>query len=216
MPHLNRVPAVYWIAAAWLAAALGGVAALSRYESLPGKEGKALSRLPASTEPRPAEERGKFTLVLFAHPKCGCTRATLTELEAILREARGRIMARVHFYRPQGSLPNWSETPLRDRAAGLPGVTVVDDEAGAIARRFGAETSGQTYLYGPDGHLMFEGGITQSRGHEGASPGRALIAEVLQTERPASRKTRPFGCGLFSARERKMYNLKGTEIDDET
>ena len=43
----------------------------------------------------------------------------------------------------------------------------------ARRQRFGAETSGQTLLYDRDGRLLFSGGTTGSRGHDGDNAGFA-------------------------------------------
>ena len=62
------------------------------------------------------------------------------------------------------------------------------DISGDEARRFGAATSGEALLYSPSGKLLFHGGITPSRGHEGGSVGRdALVRCVLDgTPAPAT------------------------------
>ena len=44
-----------------------------------------------------------------------------------------------------------------------------------------AITSGQTLLYDTKGHLVFSGGITGGRGHEGDNTGRESIEKYLQT-----------------------------------
>ena len=53
------------------------------------------------------------------------------------------------------------------------------DDDGAEARRFGAETSGQTLLYDEHGALLFSGGITGARGHAGDNAGRASLVALL-------------------------------------
>ncbi len=83
-----------------------------------------------------------------------------------------------------------------DRAAALHGVTVWTDEDGAEGQRFGAATSGHAVLYGPDGGLLFRGGITGARGHIGDNDGReAVIAHVLKMATAPSR-TDVFGCPI--------------------
>ena len=56
---------------------------------------------------------------------------------------------------------------------------VVNDVEGVEARRFGAQTSGTTSLYSPDGRLLFSGGITSSRGHEGDNAGEDALTQAI-------------------------------------
>ncbi len=65
------------------------------------------------------------------------------------------------------------------------------------AGRFGVKGSGHVLLYQPSGRLVFSGGITPSRGHEGDNPGRAaVISLVLQGRSPVNR-TPVYGCPLL-------------------
>jgi hypothetical protein len=73
---------------------------------------------------------------------------------------------------------------------------VEPDPDGAIAQAFGAYTSGQVLVYGADGGLLFNGGITASRGHEGDNPGRAAIVARLRDQVPAPSTASVFGCAL--------------------
>src|SRR4051812_44154376 len=86
------------LAALWAAGVSAGFFLLDRYAAAPGEGGQPPpswprgSRIPLATD-RP-------TLVLFAHPKCPCTRATIGELAAVMTHARDRLSARVLFYKP--------------------------------------------------------------------------------------------------------------------
>lgn len=73
---------------------------------------------------------------------------------------------------------------------------MVFDPDGVEARRFGAETSGHTLLFGADGHLLFSGGITASRGHSGDNDGENAIVALLNHQIPALTRTLVFGCSL--------------------
>ena len=82
-------------------------------------------------------------------------------------------------------------------ARNLPGAEVRLDRDGVESRRFGAETSGAVRVYSPDGRLVFSGGLTSARGHEGDSEGTIAIAALLAgTSSAASSPT--FGCPLAS------------------
>jgi hypothetical protein len=139
------------------------------------------------------------TLVMLAHPRCVCTRASLMELAEVLARAETKPRTYVLFLRPREFADGWEHTALWRQATALPGTTAVKDDGGLEARRFGAETSGQTMLYGRDGALLFSGGITGARGHAGDNAGRAALLSLLRPASIAQRAlTRVFGCSLFS------------------
>ncbi len=71
------------------------------------------------------------------------------------------------------------------------------DQNAALARRFGAETSGHVILYGPDGKLKFSGGITRSRGDIGDNTGRRALHDLLAERSSAFASNPIFGCPLF-------------------
>ena len=141
-------------------------------------------------------------LVMFAHPRCPCTRASVGELERLLAEAPARCSAKVIFLQPTGMDDEWVESDLWHTASRIPGVTVHRDRSGIEARWFHAETSGQTLLYDRGGRLIFQGGITISRGHAGDNPGRSALLARLRDRTASLAKTPVFGCALFSANDR--------------
>ena len=143
-----------------------------------------------------ARSSDRATLLLFAHPRCVCTRASLAELARIMARFHDRLEARVLFWMPRGAPADWSTGDLWTSAARIPGVAVVRDEDGREASRFAAGTSGEAMLYGREGRLLFAGGITPARAHEGNSFGQERIASLLTTG-AADRADAPvFGCAL--------------------
>ena len=136
------------------------------------------------------------TLLLFAHPHCPCTRATIGELALLMRHAAG-VSATVVFTEPAGVPEDWMETDLGRSASAIPGVKQVRDDRGFEAKNFGATTSGFAVLYAPDGKLLFRGGITDGRGHAGDNEGRSAILSLI-AGRTATATTRVFGCPLFA------------------
>jgi hypothetical protein len=76
------------------------------------------------------------------------------------------------------------------------GVRPRRDPGGRETDRFGVKTSGQVLLYGPEGALQFQGGITAGRGHEGDNAGRAALRALLTGARPADTETFVFGCSM--------------------
>ena len=98
---------------------------------------------------------------------------------------------------PKGHEDGWEQTDFWRTAAGLPGVTVVRDDDGRVAKQFGAATSGQTLLYDASGVLVFSGGITGARAHAGDNLGRRSLVALLNQEPAARTGTNVFGCPLF-------------------
>jgi hypothetical protein len=72
------------------------------------------------------------------------------------------------------------------------------DVNGIESSHFRAFASGHTVLYSRDGRLLFEGGITISRGHEGENLGEDLIASLLNGTATKEAHTPIFGCSLLS------------------
>ena len=181
----------------WLGVVVGGTIAMTRYANSPGAAGEAPVSWPSGSQiPFDAT---RPTLVMFAHPHCPCTRASLGELAVLLARFPRRVNAHVVFLKPEDTDTNWDKTDLWRTAASIPGVTVWKDQAGAEARRFHSQTSGQTLLYGSDGVLQFQGGITLSRGHAGDNPGRSALQELLRQGHSNLVKTPVFGCSLFES-----------------
>jgi hypothetical protein len=139
------------------------------------------------------------TLMVFAHPRCPCTRATLTELNDIVAACPGRADLRVFFRTPQDPTEEWTNTALWRDATALPGAVVTPDPGGALARQFNARTSGHVLLYSAAGRLLFSGGITPSRGQEGDSPGRKAIVSLLRGQFNGTSESEIFGCPIFDS-----------------
>jgi len=182
------------VVAVWAAAILAGMIALTRYSLSPGTLAAAPASWPAAstverTTPLPQ-------LVMIAHPRCACTRASLGELAVLMAHCAGRVLATVIFVRPDGVPAGWENTDLLQSARAIPGVTVLTDAGGREAARFGAATSGQVLLYDAAGRLAFCGGITAGRGHAGDNAGREAL-EALLRGAPARASVPVFGCELF-------------------
>jgi hypothetical protein len=187
----------------WLAGVGAGLWALWAYDNQPGVSASAPGRWPAETALRRAA--GRPTLLLVAHPQCTCTRASLDELAEILARASSvRHKAYVLFLKPSSVDAGWEQTDLWTRAAALPNVTVLRDDDGAEARRFGVETSGQTMLYDDRGTLIYSGGITGSRGHAGENAGELALVALLTHGQAERRTASVFGCSLFSRADQRF------------
>jgi hypothetical protein len=183
------------LAVVWLAVLGLGHSWLLDYQSGPGASGPAPADWPAGSFLRPMA--GRFTLLLFAHPYCPCTRASLEELSWVVARSRGRLDACLLFVRPPGAADGWERTDSWTAAAAIPGVRVAADADGQEARRFGARTSGQVLLYDSGGQLVFRGGITAGRGHQGDNPGRRALLARMAGDEEETGESPVFGCPLF-------------------
>ena len=185
----------------WIGASCGGLVMLAIYANSPGPSQQAVPRWPTDSR-IVLNERG-CTLILFAHPRCPCTRASLGELEKVVARFQGSVTPWVVFFKPSGSDETWDQTDLRKTAEAIPGVHVISDIDGVEARRFNAKTSGQTILYNDLGELLFNGGITLARGHAGDNTGRSAIESYLNGTVPDSCNTPVFGCPIVVSPEQK-------------
>ncbi len=189
-------------AALWLVTVGSIMVGLIGYANSPGRSPAPPPCWPVESQiPRDAS---RPTLVLFAHPRCPCTRSSLGELEVLMGRCQARLSARVLFLKPVNTPDNWTKTELWRKASAIPGVSVHGDDSGAEARRFHSETSGQALLYAPDGRLVFQGGITLSRGHSGDNPGRSAIMAWVLGRGSDAFKTPVFGCPLFGAEDQPI------------
>ena len=181
--------------ALWSIAVATGTAMMWNYANKAGNEGKASLRWPNESQiPR---SRNHPTLVMFAHPRCPCTRASIGELAVLMARCHGKVDAQVLFFKPTGSSENWARTDQWRSAQAIPDVLVRCDDGGTEARRFHVETSGHVLLYSMDDSLLFSGGVTSSRGHAGDNVGRDAITALLNGQLSKLTKAPVFGCSLL-------------------
>jgi len=179
---------------AWTVAIAFGLHSLLAYEGTPGTTGAVPGQWPSTSQIERHPDRP--TLVMLAHPRCPCTRASVAELAQLVARLQGKVDAYVLFLKPRQSGIDWDDTELRRSAAAIPRVTVLSDFDGVEARRFGAETSGHTLLFDLNGRLLFSGGITEFRGHVGDNTGERAIESLVNGHSPARTATSVFGCAL--------------------
>lgn len=194
---MRRIGPVVWAvsAVAWIAATVAGLVWLMSYDNRAGLAAAAPVAWPA--ESHITRDPSGPTLVLLAHPRCDCTRASLNELAELMARAPVHPRAFVVFIKPGRVADEWERTALWTLASRIPGVSVLRDDSGAEASRFGAATSGQTLLYDKSGTLVFSGGVTAARGKEGSSVGTVNILALLGGHAATAETSPVFGCSLF-------------------
>lgn len=191
---LKRKPLVGMAGVVWVLAVVSGFVILTEYQNAPGTPAEAPTEWPSESNLAPADD--KATLLVFVHPHCPCTDATMEELARLMNHVRDSVRARAVFLQPDPFENDWSKTSLWRRAQSISGVTPQLDPGGRETDRFGVATSGQVLLYGSDGTLRFQGGITAGRGHEGDNAGRAALRSMLTGTEPKQHQTFVFGCSM--------------------
>ena len=184
----------------WLSVVAVGMGSMAVYSTAPGSTGSTPSEWPKSSG---LDRHSNLpTLVMIAHPRCVCTRASLQELEIILSRTGGRLRPYILFLHPKGEQKKWVESDLWQKANRLMGVNVRLDDNGREAAKFGAKTSGHVLLYSGAGKLMFSGGITALRGHGGANAGRSAVISLANSEAVDKPATPIFGCSISDPESR--------------
>lgn len=186
-----------WMAA-WGIAIGGGMLMMHAYGLSPGDPGAPPARWPAGS--RLKRDGVRPQLLIFLHPRCPCSRASVTELARILSRCEGRLAARAVLYRPASSSHAWFEPGLVAALREIPGLEITSDPAGEEAREFGVATSGHVLLFDSSGELKFSGGLTPGRGQFGDEPGRLALLARLIGPSPRGMDEPIFGCPLSNCR----------------
>lgn len=178
----------------WAIAVGIGFVWMSDYASRPGKKGEFPEHIVLKQTP---DANNLAQLVVFIHPNCPCSRATLKELGRIEMNAGEKVSIKVFFYKPDGFSDDWTKTDLWYQAKSIPNISVSNISESEL-KKFGVMTSGQVLLYDANGDLSFSGGITINRGDEGFSEGRRIIQNILLNNEFNETQTPVFGCALNS------------------
>lgn len=182
----------------WLSTLAGGFYWLLEYKNTPGATAEPPKRWPqASILSRDSRQP---TLLLFLHPHCDCSYASLHELKDLLGEISVRPCIYVLFASPDSVEDTWHQTGLFEEAKTLKNVNVVVDRGDQERQRFRSWTSGQVLLYDANGELQYNGGITRARGVRGDNPGRHSIRQLLKGSQSEGPDSPVLGCPLCSRR----------------
>lgn len=183
-----------WImAAVWGIALAAGFGCLVRYSQQEGDRGVPPLTWPESHNLSAPVDRAK--LLLFAHPHCPCTRASIRQLERVLTASRQKLDFDVILIGNSSVAADWRETPIAIAASALDRANVRFD-GGELARVFHVRTSGHILLYDSRGVLKFSGGVNSFRGHEGDSQGAGSLVALLRNTSEDLATSPVFGCPL--------------------
>jgi hypothetical protein len=179
----------------WAGAVAAGFLVLQAYERAPGTATASPSTWPGGEAV--ALHPTRPTLLVFFHPQCPCSHSTLDGLEHLVTDlGSDAVAATVVLYRPAVVPEDWVDESVARRARRLPGFRTVEDVEGVLTRRFAATTSGHVALYAPDGRVLFTGGITGARGHDGRNAHRDALAGAVRTGVPVPDPRPVFGCPI--------------------
>ena len=195
--QLSSTPPFVWtglLIGSWFCGVMSGFGSLLYYNTTPDASADPPTQY--SDQLASAVDREQSRLLLFAHPRCPCTRATLNTLAEIIADSPVHPNVEVIFTIPKSADSEWTKSDIVRQAEGMTGVHVVADTDGKLAEHFGVKTSGHVLLYDREHRLQFSGGITPGRGHSGWSLGSRAVCSALQNEPLATRSTAVYGCKL--------------------
>ena len=187
-------PAALWrVALVWGLLVMASFIAIAIYAKTPGRQAPPK---PDVGELSGSRAGGVWRIAMAIHPRCPCSKASITHLRQLLERCEETLAVDVYVYRPPTLTLEWAQTSIVELVQRLPSVAVHDDVDGDAAREFGIETSGGLVLYSPEGVAVFYGGITPSRGHQGANDGMAALEDSI-AGRPIALRSHPvYGCPL--------------------
>jgi hypothetical protein len=183
-------PAIMIISMVWIITVAGGFFMLTEYANRAGLVGEVTVHGPLSSSDH-------HQLSVFLHPECGCSKATLTELKKLLLLRGDELNTTIYFVQYK----DWEEEQVKQsklwqRARLLPHVRLMIDQEAAYSKSQGALTSGFSQLTTPEGHRVFNGGLTASRGHEGPNRGIYLLNQILDGKTLKNASSPVFGCAI--------------------
>lgn len=178
----------------WIGLVMGGLWSLENFSGSAGKSTRAPASLPL--ESRLVSKSGKPLFLVFIHPKCSCSHATYIELKKLKPYLQG-VEVKVIFNLFDQQSTDWSKTDLWEKFSSLPDVEMVIDSKSRETKIYQVTTSGHAFLYDEKLRLVFSGGLTPSRGHEGQTNGQIFVKSWLKNRSSQSFIEKVFGCDFF-------------------
>ena len=178
----------------------GGVVALAKHSATPGVPADSHAGMLTPSLAHFASDR--MMLLMFVHPRCPCSEASIAELSQLMDRCGSKVKTTVVIFQSSHESEEWNHSAIWSAAQHIPGVVTRSDLDGTLAKQAGANTSGQVFLYGTDGNLVFDGGITASRGHFGDNDGLDSVTRIILadgTGNPRRASAPVFGCAITSA-----------------
>ncbi len=180
----------------WVIVVLLGFLWVDNYSNTGSLPVDLFTEIPALSAFR--KDLGKPLLLVFIHPMCSCSRATLTELDRLAASLQD-VKTYVVFTQPAGRSPAWVKNDLWDKATKMKGITPIIDGGGNEASIFKATTSGHTILFNSKGSQVYAGGLTAARGHVGEAVGQSIIKQWVSKRLDNPLFSKVFGCNIFGS-----------------
>ena len=181
------------LAVGWLILCACGVVGLIHYSNTSGPDQSEI-RIAEPPPENALDQQADYRLIMFAHPQCGCTHASISQLERILARCEGRVATQLYFFCPNGRPDEWAQSSLWRQAQAIPTVTTLIDRDGQVARKYGISTSGHMLVFDSQKRQRFSGGITISRSHEGDNAGSDSVIAIIRDEPDFQTEAPVFGC----------------------
>jgi hypothetical protein len=188
-----------------LVVGIAGLCFLEVHARTPGETAALTMQWPAGS--RISRSQTQPTLVIFFHPRCPCSKAALSELQRLMLKTQFQMRVVAVLVIPQRMPENWSNGGFAQAIAATPGLSRVVDVNADEAEKFGIRTSGHAKLFDRSGRLLFSGGLTASRGHEGDSVGCAAVDRLVSDRDfafslPTVLETKVYGCPVTAGSQR--------------
>src|SRR5688500_5834336 len=110
------------LVALWALGVVASMVALWKYKMKPGASAETASPATWPADVPLARVPGRATLVMLAHPKCPCTKASMTELAVLMARIGRSTDAHVLFVLPTGAEDGFEKGETWAQAAAIPGV----------------------------------------------------------------------------------------------
>ena len=191
----SKTPAVVLLVAVWLVTILLGGFAQIRYSLASKATGSATDRWPATTQIGKKDDSKQ--LMIFLHPKCACSIASIAELSKIQNRCTELIPVKAVFYCPKGEHQSWVSGELWEAAEAIDGCDCLVDLGAMEFKRFGVETSGHALLFDEQDRRIYSGGVTSSRGHVGDNLGASTLVKLIQGSEVLVDELPVFGCQIL-------------------
>jgi len=192
LPRVRYSPS--GLLAVWGLVVGSGVFFLEGYAARPGDSSSPPVRWPEESPIR--RDVHASTLLIFLHPLCPCSRASVEELGNILNQCGHRVSTYALLCSATDFTEARGRSAIEQDLGAIPNARTWRDRGGTEARRFGAGTSGQVVLYDAQGRLSYSGGITAARGHRGDNYGRAAVIDRILGKAGDHSGSPVFGCPL--------------------
>jgi hypothetical protein len=183
----------------WTVLVLLGYGSMVFYSKSTGKMWVTVGNFPSVSA---ISKSAGLTLIVFLHPQCPCSMATVSELEGLLaqRDSASNLSVYAVVSKPSGCSQVFVQGAVLDSLAQVKNVQVLIDDDDVESQRFGAKASGHTLLFDSDGKCLFSGGMTAARGEVGANAGVDALRQYIAGGRGLLNKTPVFGCSLESSK----------------